>query len=166
MRVPPLYRSPAWQRFLAGVAIGALISWFVFLYMYGVLQEKQIKKIHDQESIIGNLTDKISIWEKEYKQLNERTEEKLTVQEVNVSILNGQAYKLDQLSIAEAEEVISDDLSSLIAKDLETVYQGKTLLKKSIENKVIDINKKRYSLRVAEIFFYTNIYIEIELKRL
>jgi hypothetical protein len=166
MRVPPLYRSPAWQRFLAGAAIGALISWFVFLYMFGVLQEKQIKKIHDQESIIGNLTDKISIWEKDYKQLNERAEEKLTVQEVNVSILNGHAYKLDQLSIAEAEEVISDDLSSLIAKDLETVYQGKTLLKKSIENKVIDINKKRYSLRVSEIFFYTNMYIELELKRL
>lgn len=166
MRIPPHYRQPTWQRFFAGIVFGMLTSWVIFLYMHGVMQEKQIVTIIHQKKIIENLTEKIEIWERDYKQLNEVKEESLTIQEVQVSIINGKQYDLDQLSVAEAVEVIQDDLSSLIAKDLETVYSGKSLLRKSIENKVMEINKKRYSLEVVEILFYTSMSIEVKLKRL
>ena len=46
MRIPPYYRKPAWQRFFSGMAVGAFISWFLFLYMNGVSIEKNAKKIH------------------------------------------------------------------------------------------------------------------------
>ena len=88
----------------------------------------------------------------------------MTIQEVEVTITN-EKYSLDQLSIAEAEDVIEDDLSSLLAKDVASVYDGKVLLKKSIENKIMTINKKRYRLEVVEIMFYTKMNIEIKLKR-
>ena len=51
------------------------------------------------------------IWEQEYKKLNQQNEEILTIQEVEVTITNGKIYSLDQLSVAEAEDVIEDDLS-------------------------------------------------------
>jgi hypothetical protein len=38
-------------------------------------------------------------------------------------------------------------------------------LKKSIENKIVTINKKRYDLEVVEIMFYTKMNIEIKVKR-
>ncbi|MDQ0220072.1 sporulation protein [Peribacillus cavernae] len=166
MRVPPYYREPGWQRFFAGVAIGGIIGWLVFLYMFGILQEKQIQKISNQKEVIGDLMDRNEIWEEDYEKLNEEAERKLKVQEVQVAILNGSRYRLDHLSIAEAEDAIHDDFASLIAKDVETIYNGKALLKKSIENKVIEINKKRYKLEVAEILFYTNMNIEVRLVRL
>ena len=75
-------------------------------------------------------------------------------------------YNLDKLSVAEAEDVIRDDLASLIAKDVKSIYNGKVLLKKSIENKFIEINKKQYRLEVVEIMFYTELYIEVKLKRI
>ena len=53
----------------------------------------------------------------------------MTIQEVEVTITN-EKYSLDQLSIAEAEDVIEDDLSSLLAKDVVSVYNGKVLLEK------------------------------------
>ncbi|MGE8078598.1 sporulation membrane protein YtrI [Peribacillus loiseleuriae] len=165
MRIPPLYQKATWQRFFVGVVIGALISWFVFLYMHGVLQEKQINKIHKQSQTIHEMSNKIEIWEKDYNRLNKEAEKKLLIEDVKVVVLNGKQYHLDLLSVAEAEEVIEEDLTSLIAKEVETVYKSKTLLKKSIENKTIEINKKRYRLEVVEIFFYTTMNIEVKLHR-
>ncbi|MGE7600896.1 sporulation membrane protein YtrI [Peribacillus sp. NPDC097675] len=165
MRIPPYHRLPTWQRFFAGAALGGLLSWVIFFYMYGVQQETQIRIIHEQREKMKDLTDKIAIWEQDYKKLNQQNEEILTIQEVEVKITNGEFYSLDQLSIADAEDVIEDDLSSLLAKDVVSVYNGKMLLKKSIENKIIEINKKRYELEVYEIMFYTKMNIELKIKR-
>ncbi len=165
MRIPPLFNNPSWQRFLAGVVIGAIISWVLFFYMYGIQQDKQILTIQSQEEQIDDLNKKIAIWEEDYQKLNEQNEEVLRIQEIVVKIKNGKNYNLDKLSVAEAEDVIRDDLASLIAKDLKTIYDGKVLLKKSIENKFIEINKKQYRLEVVEIIFYTKMYIEVKLKR-
>ena len=166
MRIPPFFNNPSWQRFFAGIAIGALISWVVFFYMFGIQQEKQIRTIQTQKDQIEDLNKKIAIWEEDYQKLNEQNEEVLMIQEIVVKIKNGKQYNLDKLSVAEAEDVIRDDLASLIAKDLKTIYDGKVLLKKSIENKFIEINKKQYRLEVVEIMFYTKMYIEVKLKRI
>ena len=165
MRIPPFFNNPSWQRFFAGIAIGALISWVVFFYMFGIQQEKQIRTIQTQKDQMEDLNKKIAIWEEDYQKLNEQNEEVLMIQEIVVKIKNGKQYNLDKLSVAEAEDVIRDDLASLIAKDLKTIYDGKVLLKKSIENKFIEINKKQYRLEVVEIMFYTEMYIEVKLKR-
>ena len=166
MRIPPFYNNPTWQRFFAGIAIGSLISWGLFFYMFGIQQEKQILTIQEQKEKIEDLNKKIMIWEEDYQKLNEQTEQVLMIQEVLVKINNGKTYNLDKLSIAEAEDVIRDDLTSLIAKDVKSIYNGKGLLKKSIENKFIEINKKQYRLEVVEIMFYTEMYIEVKLKRI
>ena len=108
---------------------------------------------------------KSPFWEEDYQKLNTQTEKGLTIQEVQVKITNGKFYNLDKLSIAEAEDAIRDDLASLIAKDVKTIYNGKGLLKKSIENKLIEINKKQYRLEVVEMMFYTEMYVEVKLKR-
>lgn len=166
MRVPPYHQVRGWRRFFAGAVIGGMIGWLVFLYMFGVMQEKQIQKIMDQRKAIKYMEKKLEIWEADYQKLNEETEKKLKIQEIQITILNGGTYNLDHLSIAEAEDAIRVDLASLIAKDVETIYNGRSLLKKSIENKILDINKRRYKLDVAEIFFYTNMKIEVRLVRL
>lgn len=166
MRVPPYYRQPLWQRFFAGALIGGLISWCLFFYMYGVMQEKQVQKIDRQIEEIKDLNQKLTLWEDDYQKLNDKNQQKLTIQEVQVLITNEKIHNLDRLSVAEAQEAVRDDFTSLITKDVESVFRNKDLLKKSIENKVIEINKKRYRLQLAEIIFYTTIYIEVRLVRL
>lgn len=166
MRIPPYYRLPTWQRFFAGVVIGAIGSWFVFFYMYGVLQEKQISIIEIQRKEIHELKIKVGIWEQDFNKLNEETEKHLSVKEIRVNIINDRFYDLDKLSVAEAEEVIRTDLTTLITKNVEDVYKTKALLKKSIENKILEINKKRYRIEITEILFYKNMEIEVKLHRL
>ncbi|MEH6942391.1 sporulation membrane protein YtrI [Bacillus sp. JJ722] len=165
MKPPTLTFRRGWQRFIAGIAIGAIISWILYFYMHGVMQEKQILLIETQKKEIEELKIKNAIWEKEYAAKNNEVEKKLTIQEVQVAITNGSNYKLNLLSIVEAQEEIRKDLNSLITKDIETVYKGKLLLKKTIENKIVEINNKKYTFEVKEILFFTTLYIEVHVKR-
>lgn len=164
MRIPPLYRRPAWQRFFSGMAVGGAISWCIFLYIYGVFQEKNTELIRKQAQEIVDLNEEKKIWQEEYKEINKRNIEQLTVQKINIRIMNWEKYKLDSLSVLETEDSVRDDISMMIAKDIETVYKSKDLLKKIIENKQIKINDKRYKLKVKEMVFYTNLSIQLEIK--
>ncbi|MEH7298649.1 sporulation membrane protein YtrI [Neobacillus drentensis] len=164
MRIPPYYRRPSWQRFFAGAAVGGAISWCIFLYIYGVWQEENTELLRIQQQKIIDLNEEKKIWQEEYKEMNKRNIEQLTVQKINIKITNWEKYKLDLLSVSETEDSVKDDISMMLAKDLDTVYKSKDLLKKIIENKPIKINDKRYKLKVKEMVVYTNLSIQLEIQ--
>lgn len=163
MRIPPFYRIPSWQRFLAGTAIGGAISWCIFLYIFGSWQEKQTKMIHEQQDEIMELNKEIKIWQEEYKAANKRNIEQITVQNITIKIVNWEKYNLDSFSTFEVEDSVKEDIGMMVAKDLETVYKSKDLIKKTIENKPVKINDKRYILKVKEMVIYTTLSIQLEI---
>ncbi|WP_062104291.1 sporulation membrane protein YtrI [Bacillus niameyensis] len=165
MRIPPLYRSPVWQRFMAGVAIGGCISWIIFLYMFGVVQERNSVVLQEQANEIKRLNSDIDIWREDYRELNKKNEEKLTIQEIKVKLTGYEKYNIkDSQSILTAEEDIKEDLKSLLTKELGIIYKNKEIIKKTIQNKIVAINGKKYELLIREIYFYTTIQIEVELR--
>jgi len=164
MRIPPYHHLPTWQRFFAGMAVGAIISWFVFLQLYGILQEKQIRTITELENQISHLEDEVKIWQQDPAELNNMNQKKLTVEEIKVVILNAEQYKLDSYTKFRIQESIKKDISHLIAKDIETVYKSRELLKKAIENKTYKIDDREYHLEVHQLFFFTTISIDIKIK--
>jgi hypothetical protein len=166
MRIPPHYRYPTWQRFFAGVAIGALISWFVFLHLFGVLQEKQVRKIIELQDKIADLEDEIRIWQEDYVKQNKINKKKLMVQEISVHLVNAEQYKLDSYTTFRIEESVKEDVSHLKAKDIETVYNSRELLKRAIENKTYTINEQPYRLEIHQMFVFTTLAIELKLKPL
>ncbi|MGM9924611.1 MAG: sporulation membrane protein YtrI [Bacillus sp. (in: firmicutes)] len=165
MKPPTQTVSRGWRRFIAGMVIGAAVSWCLYFYMHGTMQEKQILELKTQQKIIEELETKNAIWEKEYAAKNDEAEQKLTIQKIEVAITNGRDYKLDLLSIVEAQQAIQKDLNSLITKDIETVYKGRLLLKKTIENKSVKINDKKYAFEVNEITIFSTLHIEVKIKR-
>ncbi len=164
MRIPPLYRNPSWQRFLAGAAIGGIISWSIFLYIFGFWQDKHTKIIRKQQEYIRDLKKDIGIWQEEYKTANKRNIEKITVQTINVKITNWEKYGLDSFSAYQVEDSVKEDIRMMLAKDLETVFKSKDLIKKIIENKTVKLNDKRYKLEVKEMIIYTTLSIRLEIK--
>ncbi|KQL20797.1 sporulation membrane protein YtrI [Cytobacillus solani] len=163
MRIPPHYRQPVWQRFLAGIAIGGMISWFVFLYIFGEWQEKYSKEIKNQEDEIAELKKEKEIWQEEFKALNKKNRELLTVQDIKVKIGNSEKYKLDSFSMFEIEEQIKEDILNMKAKDIDTVYKSRELIERIIENKTIKVNEKRYKLEVKKMVIYTTLFIQIDI---
>ncbi|MEH7108178.1 MULTISPECIES: sporulation membrane protein YtrI [Bacillaceae] len=164
MRIPPYYRNPTWQRFFSGMAIGGAISWCIFLYIHGVWQEESSKLIQSQQKEINDLENEKKIWQEDYERLNKENIDKLTVQKINIRIINWERYKLDDFSVFQTEDLVKDDLSVMLAKDLETVSKSKDLIKKMVENKPIKINEKRYKLKVKEMIIYTTLTINLEIQ--
>lgn len=165
MRIPPYYRRPECQRFFSGMAVGALLSWVLFLYINGVSIEKNAKKIHEQDDLIAKLQRDIKIWQDDYAELNKKNEEELIVQEIKVKIVNDKKYKqyLDALSIYEIEEQTKSDLNVLLAKDLDSVFKSRDLITKLIETKSIPVNDKRYKLKIRSLVIYTSVNIQVEI---
>jgi hypothetical protein len=164
MRIPPYYRRPEWQRFFSGVAVGALVSWVLFLYINGAWMEKHAKKIEQQKDEIADLQSDIKIWMEDYEELNKKNQENLTVQEIKVKIVNDKKYKqLDTLSIYEIEEETKGQLNMLLAKDLDSVFKSRDLITRVIENKSIKVNDKRYKLKIKSMVIYTSVSIQVEI---
>ncbi len=164
MRIPPYYRKPSWQRFFAGMAIGACLSWCIFLYMHGVILEDKSAEISKLKGDIETEKKNVRIWQEDYKALNEKNLKQLTIQEINIKITNGKKYDLDLLALHQTEEEIKEDLNYFLAKDLEFVYKSRELISKIITNKVIPLNGKRYRLKITSTFVYTTVNIQLELQ--
>lgn len=164
MRIPPYYHKPSWQQFFSGMAIGGVISWGLFLYIFGVWQEEQSKEIQTQKETIEDLNRAIKIWQDEFAALNKKNIEQMTIQEIRIRLSNAERYDLDRLSVFQIEEGIKEDINMVMAKDLETVYKSKELIRRAIENKVVKVNDKRYRLKIKEIFIYTTLSISVEMQ--
>ncbi|MFO1444015.1 sporulation protein [Bacillus sp. Bva_UNVM-123] len=164
MRIPPYYRQSSWQRFLAGAAIGGIISWFIFLFIFGEWHEKYSMLIKKQREEIDKLKDDIKIWQEDFKELNKINREQLTIQEIKIKIKNSEKYKMDSYSVFEIEEQLKEDINMMLAKDIDTVYKSRELIRKIIENKVFKVNEKRYRVEVKEIVIYTTLSIQLDIR--
>ncbi len=109
------------------------------------------------------MNNQISIYQEDLHKLNEDNKRKLLIQSVSVKLLNGDKYKISQPDKTKFEEHVKDDISEVITKDIESVYQTKDLLKRTIENKVYMINEKKYEATVRELIIYTRLTVELEI---
>ncbi|WP_338470490.1 sporulation protein [Niallia sp. XMNu-256] len=164
MRIPPYYRKSTWQQFFAGSVIGGLISWFIFLYIFGVWQEDYSKEIQKQRDRISELIDEKKIWQEEFNKLNKENQEILTVQSIYIKITNKEKYSLDPVSVLEMEDKVREDLRIMIAKDIETVYNSRELIRRTVENKTIKVTNKRFKFKVTEMTIYTTLSLELEIE--
>ena len=146
------------------MVIGGVISWFIFIYIFGVWQEDYSKEIQKQKESIADLTKEKLIWQDEFKKLNKENKQKLTVQSIYIKITNRDKYGLDPLSVFEMEEKIKEDVSIMLAKDIETVYNSRELIRRIIENRTLKGIDKRFKLKVTEMTIYTTLSIEIEIE--
>ncbi|MDQ0224612.1 sporulation protein [Bacillus sp. 7586-K] len=163
MRIPPYYQQPSWQRFFSGVAIGAIISWIVFLFIYGVLQEKHRTIIDKQKVTIQDLEKDKELYQEEYSKINKEAQKKITVQAINVHLVNGEKYLFKDFRIKKIEDDVKDNLADLIAKDMESVYANYKLIENIVENKTHKVDGKDYKLKMTKFMLYTTIYIEVEI---
>lgn len=163
MRIPPHYQQPTWQRFFAGTAIGAIISWGVFLFIFGVIQEKHSIIINEQKQTIQDLENDKKIYQEEYTKLNKEAQKKLTIQEIKIHLTNGDRYLFKDFRIKNIENRIKEDLSDLIAKDIESVSSSQLLIERTIENRSLDFDGKKYKLEMTKLLLHTTLYIEVEI---
>jgi len=163
MRIPPHYQQPSWQRFFAGAAIGAVISWGVFLFIFGVIQEEHSTIINKQKQTIQDLENDKKIYQDEYTKLNKKAQEKLTVQEIKIKLTNGDRYLFKDFRITNIENSVKEDLKDVMAKDIESIVSNHLLIERIIENKPLKFDGKEYKLEMTKFMLTTTLYIEVKI---
>lgn len=164
MRVPPYHQKPGWQRFFAGVIIGALISWFVFLFQFGILQDKQIQKISEQELEISDLKKSKEILIEDAKKLNEENKSKLKIQDFEIVFANRKKVELSSLDLHHMKTAVMEDLNSLIGQDIQSLSKNKELLFRTIENRLYEMDDKTYKLKIHTVFVDTTLEISLNIE--
>ncbi|MGG0719768.1 sporulation membrane protein YtrI [Robertmurraya massiliosenegalensis] len=164
MKIPSSHQFQEWRRLFAGMAIGALISWLIFLFIFGDWMEDYSMEIKLQEEEIKKLQGEKKIWQEDVEKINKENEEKLTIQTIEVKILNHERYKLDLFSVHEIEESAKEDIRTLLTQNIETAFKSRDLIRRAIENRTFKAHEKRYRLKIKEIVFYTTLTIQVELQ--
>ncbi|MET3196419.1 sporulation membrane protein YtrI [Bacillus sp. OAE603] len=164
MKAPPEKLSFGWAKFFAGIFFGSIISWMVFIYMYGVTQEQQVKIINELKDERNDLIRDKNILMESQERLNEENKRNLTVQEIKVTIINEKQYSLNKFTRFQLIEDVQNDLSHLLTQDIRSVSRNRELLRRAIENKVYKKDDRRFKLLVDTIYFDTTLEITLKIR--
>lgn len=164
MKAPPERLSYGWAKFFAGIFFGAVISWMVFIYQYGITQEEQVKTINTLRDERNDLIRDKNILMENTAQLNEENKRKLTVQEIKITIINEKQYNLNKFTMFQLREDVKNDLSHLLTQDIRSVSRNRELLRRAIENKVYKKDDRRFRLEIDTIYFDTTLEITLKIR--
>ncbi len=164
MRIPFFYRMHKLQQFLAGLAFGTIVGWILFLTFFGMMQDRQVNKIAEQQSEIKDLHEKIELFQKDIEEINKQSESQLLIKEIKLEFLNKEKLKLTEMETYELEKKALQFLENLLLnKNIETVSKNKELLISTLENKQFKIEKKQFTLTVKQLYLYTTIELHIDI---
>lgn len=159
MHVPRYHKKPGWQRFLVGMLFGALISYWVVIFMYGTMyQEKVIENSKLQEEL-NDAENRIQALEKDNEDLNEKSKQKIVIEEIELEILNAKELKIDMLLQNELESLVKEEIKDIIGKDLLMVAESDTLLLSSIENKSYRVDDFSYDFEIKRLIIAPTVRI-------
>ncbi|WP_440896096.1 sporulation membrane protein YtrI [Amphibacillus sp. Q70] len=167
MHFPPFYKNKNWQRLFVGIFIGGILSYFVFIYMFGQLMEKRIEENLQLRTEKQELELAYRTLEENMSDLNDKYQQKLLIHSVDIVIINAEAFRLDRFSLHELEELIKNEVSDILGKEVNTFTEHYPLLIKMVENKTYEINDLSYQATVKHLFINerSEIHIELDIKR-
>ncbi|WP_047985081.1 sporulation membrane protein YtrI [Ornithinibacillus californiensis] len=161
MHVPQYHKKPGWQRFLVGIFFGALISYWVVLFMYGDMYESLLKEYSKVENKLHDAEKRISVLEEDNEDLNKKSNQKITIEEIDLEILNAKDLKIDILLQDQLERLVKEELEDIIGIDIQTIAASDSLIVSSIENKNFKVDDFTYSFEIKRLVIATTVKIVV-----
>lgn len=163
MHFPPFYKKQNLQYFIIGFILGGFLGYGVFLYMYGELTERWIEENLNLHSQINDLEKKLEVESENKEELSKKNQQKLTVQEIEIELLNADQLRLDRLSVRLLTDAIKDEASDVLGKEIQSVSNNRSLLKRSIENKTYKIDSFAYGVKIEHLTISQTVYLSLKI---
>lgn len=160
IHLPPYHKNPSWQRFFAGVLLGAILAYPVLLYMYGAMYEDLLVENTELTAEVEELKKQNDALLKDQEQM----EAPLTVETLDISIENGEELKMDRLITHQLEQLIEEEIDYLIGEELNYVARSDHLLISAIENKPFTVDEFVYYFEVTLLTIGPNMKINVHAK--
>lgn len=164
MHIPPYHKKRSWQHIMIGAVIGAIITYFIIIYMYGAMYEKLLAENIELDSEITKLENHNEALLKDKQDLDEKSKEPLTVNAIELNITNGEKLLLDRLLKRQLEELIKEEINHVIGQEISVVGKSDQLLIATIENKAFTIDDFTYYFKISRIIISETINITLEAK--
>lgn len=164
MHIPPYHQKESWQRFFIGAVIGAIIAYFIFVFMYGKMYECLLEANYDLQARVSELESQNEALLEDKKDLDEKTKAPVTVERIEITIINEKQLRLDRLIIHQLEEMIKKDIHHLIGQDINLIDDSSQLLLSAIENKAFTVDDMTYSFDVERLVISTTLKLALKAK--
>lgn len=151
MHIPPYYKLPSWQRFIIGIVTGGVISYAIFIFMYGSMYEKLYEANLELQSKVSELQSHNDSLLQDKEDLDEKTKQQSLVERIEISIINQEELRLDRLIIHQLDHMIKEEINHVIGKDIQTISDSDLLLISTIENKEFSIDDFTYFFEVRRL---------------
>ncbi|GAB3065205.1 sporulation membrane protein YtrI [Virgibacillus ainsalahensis] len=164
MHIPPLYKKKTWQLFIIGTVVGGVLSYLVYIYMYGSLYEQVVEENLQIQSELTELQSQNEALLEDNADLDEKSKEPVTVDAIEISFANQEELRLDRLIVHQLEEMIKEEINHLIGQDLSIVAESDQLLEAAIENKGFSVDGFTYYFEVHKLYITKTIKLNLETK--
>ncbi|MBY7143858.1 hypothetical protein KFZ56_12525 [Virgibacillus sp. NKC19-3] len=164
MHIPPYHKKATWQRFFIGTVIGAILSYGIYLYMYGSLYEQLLEENLELEAEVTELEKQNEALTQDKEDLDEQKEQEITVETIEITITNENELRLDRLIVHQLEELINEEINHLIGENVTIIDESSQLLRSSIENKGFSVDDFTYYFDVTQLTISRNMILTVEAK--
>ncbi|GAA0336178.1 hypothetical protein GCM10008967_28200 [Bacillus carboniphilus] len=165
MRVPELYRkNRTFQILVIGMVFGSIISWCVFLFMFGSLNDKQLLRIEELQEQVSSLKKDNETLLKNIKEINQENEKKLTVQLIDISLQNTEKYNLSAFDELKIKQEIRDETREILNRKIEDISSNVEFIIKAIEHKPYYIGDATYSVKVDRFSLTTTLKLTLSIE--
>lgn len=162
MHIPPYYKKASWQRFFVGTLIGGVMAYCVFAYMFNSMYERLLDNNLELQSQVTELKNQNDALLEDKKDLGEKTKQDITVESIEVTIMNDEELKLDHLIKHQMEELIKAEIKNIVGQEVSIISESDSLLSGTIENKEFAIEDLTYYFKITKIVFAKTVEIEVE----
>src|SRR5699024_9215930 len=142
--------------------IGAILSYAIFIYMYGSMYEKLFEENVHLESKVDELKDQNEALLQDKKDLNKEKSEKATVEEIEIDISNKEELEIDRLLIHELEGKVQETLKHIIGQEVSLVGESEHLLVSTLEKQKMEIDDFTYQFHVTRLIIDKNMKVTLE----
>lgn len=159
MHIPPYHKKRSWQIFLVGVWVGAIIAYVVLVFMYGRMYEDVLSEQIQLETKIGELERQNETLLQDKEDLQEKTPD--TILSISMQFINKDDLHLDRLITHQLEDLVKNELSSVIGKEIDSVSENDQLLIELIENQTFTIDDLSYQFEVKKVSFSETLKLDL-----
>lgn len=164
MHIPPYFKKESWQRFFIGTFFGAVLAYFIVIYMYGQMYEELLEKNMELQSELSDVKKQNESLLEANEDLDEQSKKPITIEEISMEVMNKEELKLDTFTIHKIEDMIKKEIDHLIGQKVKVVSESEDLLISAIENKTYDVNDLSYRFEIVKLTISTHIKMTLEAK--
>ncbi len=163
MYIPPQLRSKEWHRFFAGIILGLIAGYLLFIFIHGKLHESYTQENIELNSELIELEAKYEGLLSNEGEPEDKDNNLLKVEEITVHYTNAKKLQVDLLTQHQLSSLVKQQLDSIPGKEIKDAASQTDLIIAAIENKKFVVEDFTYQLIVRQLIVGPTLKLKLDI---